>query len=65
MKVIGIILAIYLIVGVLFALLMLLLDIIDRSKRTPVVAKVFGFILHAVLWLPILLVALLIGRKDK
>lgn len=56
---------IYAIIGVLFAMMMLLLDLLDRSKRTPVAVAVVGFVVRVILWLPMLLVALILGRKDK
>lgn len=58
-------LVIYGVFGVLFALVMLLLDLIDRSKRTPVAVAVVGFVMRVILWLPMLMVALILGRKDK
>ena len=58
-------LVIYGVFGVLFALVMLLLDLIDRSKRTPVAVAVIGFILRAIFWLPIVVGACLIGRKSN
>ena len=58
-------LVIYAIIGVLFAMMMLLLDLLDRSKRTPVAVAVIGFILRAIFWLPIVVGACLIGRKKK
>ena len=56
---------IYAIFGVIFALLMLLLDLLDRSKRTPVAVAVVGFVVRVILWLPIVLVAFILGRKSK
>lgn len=56
---------IYAIIGVIFALLMLLLDLLDKSKRTPVAVAVVGFVMRVILWLPMLMVALILGRKDK
>ena len=56
---------IYAIIGVLFAMMMLLLDLLDRSKRTPVAVAVVGFVVRVILWLPMLMVALILGRKDK
>lgn len=56
---------IYAIFGAIFALVMLLLDLIDRSKRTPVAVAVVGFVMRVILWLPMLLVVLILGRKDK
>ncbi len=58
-------LVIYGVFGVLFALVMLLLDLLDRSKRTPVAVAVVGFVVRVILWLPMLMVALILGRKDK
>ena len=54
-----------LILGLLFALVMLLLDLLDRSKRTPVAVAVVGFVARVILWLPIVLVAFILGRKSK
>ncbi len=56
---------IYAIFGAIFALVMLLLDLINRSKRTPVAVAVVGFVMRVILWLPMLLVVLILGRKDK
>lgn len=47
-------LVIYAVLGLLFALVMLLLDLIDRSKRTPVAVAVVGFVMRVILWLPCL-----------
>ena len=58
-------LVIYAVLGLLFALVMLLLDLIDRSKRTPVAVAVIGFILRVIFWLPIVVGACLIGRKSN
>lgn len=58
-------LVIYAVLGLLFALVMLLLDLIDRSKRTPVVVAVVGFVMRVILWLPMLMVAFILGRKSK
>lgn len=58
-------LVIYAVLGLLFALVMLLLDLIDRSKRTPVVVAVVGFVMRVILWLPMLMVALILGRKSN
>lgn len=58
-------LVIYAVLGLLFALLMLLLDLIDRSKRTPVAVAVVGFVMRVILWLPMLMVAFILGRKSK
>ena len=44
---------------------MLLLDLIDRSKRTPVAVAVVGFVMRVILWMPMLMVAFILGRKDK
>lgn len=56
---------IYAIIGVLFAMMMLLLDLLDRSKCTPVAVAVVGFVMRVILWLPMLLVALILGRKSN
>lgn len=58
-------LVIYAVLGLLFALVMLLLDLIDRSKRTPVAVAVVGFVMRVILWLPMLMVAFILGRKSK
>lgn len=58
-------LVIYAVLGLLFALVMLLLDLLDRSKRTPVAVAVVGFVMRVILWLPMLMVAFILGRKSK
>lgn len=58
-------LVIYAVLGLLFALVMLLLDLIDRSKRTPVAVAVVGFVMRVILWLPMLMMAFILGRKSN